>query len=73
MAASIGDDWNGDESVLSVIFLDDDVQLGELRRFSVAEISDSGRPRPTFVGECVGVLFEMRRGSVMGCSEAILK
>jgi hypothetical protein len=42
-----------------------DVQLGELRRFSVAEISDSGRPNPAFIGEWVGVDLEMRRGSVI--------
>lgn len=44
--------------------MDGDVQLGEFRRFSVAEISDSGRPSPPFVGEWFGVLLEMRSGSV---------
>jgi len=48
--------------------LDGDVQLGELRRFSVAEISDSGRGMPLFDGELVGVFFEMRNGSVT-CKE----
>lgn len=45
-----------------------DVQLGEFRRFSVAEISDSGRASPPFAGEWFGVLLEMRSGSVT-CNE----
>lgn len=43
MAPSSGDDWNGEESVLSVIFLVVWFQLGEFRRFSVGDISVNAR------------------------------
>lgn len=86
---SSGDGWNGDESVLTVIFcrraacvssgvlpgmrdggetgptLADWFQLGELRRFSVAEISDSGRELALLVGEGAVWPLEMRSGCVI--------
>ena len=54
--------WSG---VRGIHTLDGDVQLGEFRRFSVAEISDSGRLRPPLFEEWVGVVLEMRSGSVI--------
>jgi hypothetical protein len=43
-------------------------QLGEFRRFSVGEISESGRGTalPTFAGEGIVLLLERRRGCTCG-------
>lgn len=75
VAFSSGDDWNGDESVVfrpRPIFLFVWFQLGELRLFSVVDISESGRGWPSFLVGVGGAPFlEMRSGCVIGSSEAI--
>jgi hypothetical protein len=69
---SKGDDWNGDESV-SVIFLVVWFQLGEFRRFSVGDSSESGRGSAlrSFAGDAMVLLLDRRRGCT-GSSEVML-